>query len=772
MSLLRLALVLCVAGLAGAVAAATNRSTLLPSGWRIAAPAGPVATVGTLPEGLALTRDGTRILVVEGGTLPTELRILDAKTLAQRAAVSLRGAYGIPLVEPEGDGAWVAGANADVLFHVDLTAYKVDKELALPKGCWATAVTRVRSTLLAATCELTNRVVLADAATGAVRAAIDVGANPSAVVAAPGGTRLFVADWGERGIDVVDVASARRIARVGVGLHPEALALAPDGAHLYVANSDDDSLSIVDLRHLDAVPRSVPIRFGRTPAYGLNLDALAVAPDRRRLYAVAGAVNAVYAFAIQPGAALRRLGAIPTGWYPTAILPARDRLYVANDFGEHSRANPEYSLMRDQYGTGYIARTDVGSVRRLPVPDDAALREGELRVVRFAGSAHLERSAVVRAHGPIRHVIYIIKENRTYDQVFGDVRGADGDPGLVLFGEKVTPNEHAIVRRFGVFDRTFCDAQVSADGHTWSTGAIATDYVEKMWQADYAHPYRRPYYDFESPISPGRPHAGYVWDDALNARLAVRNYGEFVDLHGAWFFWKATPRFVAHTDERYAGYDLTVSDLTREAEWEREFRGFERSGDLPALEIVRLPNDHTRGTTPGALTPQAYVAQNDAALGKIVDVVSHSRFWRSTAIFVIEDDAQDGPDHVDEHRTTFLLASPYAKGGVQHAMYTTAGVLRTIELILGLPPMTTYDAHALPLYAAFTAKPDFRPYDALAPRIDIEARNTSAAYRAADSARLDFRHADAVDAATLNDILWHAVRGPRATPPPFGRFPS
>ncbi|MGH7329015.1 MAG: alkaline phosphatase family protein, partial [Polyangiaceae bacterium] len=361
---------------------------------------------------------------------------------------------------------------------------------------------------------------------------------------------------------------------------------------------------------------------------------------------------------------------------------------------------------------------------------------------------------------------------RTYDQVFGDIPRADGDPSLVLFGENVTPNEHAIVRRFGIFDRTFCDAQVSADGHQWSTGAIATDYVEKMWQADYAHPYRRPFYDFESPISPGRPHAGYLWDDALNAGVSIRNYGEFVDLKAAFFHWKGTKAFVAHTDSRYPGYTFAVSDLDREAEWEREFRAYERNGNLPALEVIRLPNDHTQGTKRDTLTPQAYVAQNDFALGKLIARVSHSRYWKSTAIFVIEDDAQDGPDHVDEHRTTFMLASPYARGGVQHTMYTTAAVLRTIELILGLPPMTTFDARATPLYAAFRNEADTRAFDALPPKIDIQAKNTKAAYRSREAGKLDFRHADAVDEATMNDMLWHAVKGARATPPPYGKFPS
>ena len=772
MSARHLALVLSAFAFCGALALAATTTIVLPTGRGIEAPSGPVATVGTLPEGLAFTRDGTRVLVIEGGVLPTSLRILDARTLAERGDVPLKGAYGVPLVDKAGDGAWIAGANTDSIVHIDLSKAAADREISIGKGCWVTAVAQIRSGTLAATCELSDRVAFIDESAGGVSNVVDVGANPSALAVSADGTQLYVADWGEHTVDVIDVTSAKRVARIGVGTHPEALALAPDRNHLFVANSDDDSISIVDLERMDRVPVVVPVPFDASGVHGNNLNALAISPDLRRLYVSAGAANAVYAFAIGSDSGLRRIGAIPTGWYPTAVLPSSGALYIANGFGERSRANPEYSLLKNQYGKGYIGATDVGSLRKMTVPDDEALRKGDTRVVQLAGSPGSSSDTVLRSNGPLRHVIYIIKENRTYDQVFGDIADADGDSSLVLFGKDVTPNEHAVADRFGIFDRTFCDAQVSADGHQWSTGAIATDYVEKMWQADYAHPYRRPFYDFESPIFPGRPHAGYLWDDVLDHGVSLRDYGEFVDLKGPTSRWKATETFVAHLDERYPGFNLKISDLTREAEWEREFRAYERGGDLPALQIVRLPNDHTQGTRAGTLTPQAYVAQNDFALGKLIDVVSHSRYWESTAIFVIEDDAQDGPDHVDEHRTTFMLASPYARGGVQHTMYTTAGVLRTIELILGLPPMTTYDAHATPLYDAFRNSADARAFTVIPPKIDIEAKNTKAAYRARDAAKLDFTNADAVDEATMNDMLWHAAKGPGATTPPHGRFPT
>ncbi|MGH7738418.1 MAG: bifunctional YncE family protein/alkaline phosphatase family protein, partial [Candidatus Tyrphobacter sp.] len=336
------------------------------------------------------------------------------------------------------------------------------------------------------------------------------------------------------------------------------------------------------------------------------------------------------------------------------------------------------------------------------------------------------------------HVIYIIKENRTYDQVLGDVAGADGDPSLAWFGERVTPNQHAIVRRFGVFDRAFADAQISADGHNWSMGAFANDYVERTWPTEAAR--RRDIYDFEAVYGAPTPHNGYLWDDAARAGIAYRDYGEFVDLDtpiGKPAVSHMPDIENGHLDPQYPGWNLEISDQTRYLAWKAEFDAFVSHDDLPALEIVRLPNDHTQGTRPHELTPQAYVAQNDYAFGEIVDAVSHSPYWATTAIFAIEDDAQNGPDHVDDQRTTLYVASPYALAGTHHSTYTTASLLHTIEIILGLRPMSIYDATAPPLYAAFGLRPDLAPYDAIAPRIDTNARNALNAYGAAESMRLD-----------------------------------
>jgi len=768
---------LLLVALAGAAVFAAPAVTMLPTGWRIRGPEGPAAVIGTLPEGLVISRDGLRVIELEAGHRKPALRVLDAATLHEIRSVPLSGAFGAPLRDPDGDGVWVniAGTFQEQIAHIDTDTGKVDRDVSLPQPFYPVALARSRRGLLAVAGDLGNRVLLVGQNEEVLRS-FTVGSHPSALQFSPDGFYLFVA---ERGASFVDVAyltyntiltadgtqalSPVGVARIPVGLHPDALAA--NEHDLFVADSDDDDVAVVDIGSHQVVAR-VQIPFARTDAVGTSPNALAL--DGDRLYVSCGAANAIAVFRVGRGD-LTPLGAIPTGWYPTAVAVDRAHgvLYIADGKGESGHANPRFRPGSD---TDYIADNLAGSIRRIAIPDDRALRAGLADVLDLAQHEAVPASPVVREDGPIRHVIYVIKENRSYDEVLGDISTADGDPSLVLFGANVTPNQHAIARRFGVFDRFFENAHVSADGHSWSTAAFANDYLEKMWPQNYAS--RRPFYDFEDAAEAAVPHGGYLWDDAAAHGVSLRNYGEFVTAGPS----APTPVSVSsdvlrpHTDRNYATFDMAVPDVDRFAEWKREFDAYETTHTLPQLEIVRFPRDHTAGTRTGSDTPVAMVADNDLAVGKLVDAVSHSADWSSTAIFVIEDDAQNGADHVDEQRAPFYLVSPYARGGIQHAAYTQASVLRTMEILLGLPPMSAYDAGARPLSAAFRATPDMRPFDALAAGVDVHARNTRAAYRAAESARLDFDEADRVDDGVLNDIVWHSVKGAAATPPPFGAF--
>jgi len=761
--------------LLGGVVVAAPGITTLPTAWRIRGPEGAVATVGTLPEGIAISRDGSQLVEVEGGYRKPVLRVLDAATLNEVRNVPLNGGFGAPLRDPDGDGVWinVAGTFQEQLAHVDTANGTVDRDVSLPLPFFPVAIARAPDGTLAVAGDLANRVAFVDPASERVTATVPTGRHPAALAFTADGKTLYVADRAESSLDVVDVASHAVTSRITVGLHPDALAI--DAAHLYVADSDDDDVAVVDLAS-NRVTARVQMPFARRDAVGASPNALTL--DGDRLYVSCGAANAVAVFRVTADG-LTPLGAIPTGWYPTAVAVDRAHgvLYVADGKGESGHANPRYAAqsasstrLANPAPAQYIGDQLVGSIRRIAIPDDATLARGTAEVRDLAQHESAPPSDVVRAGGPIKHVIYIIKENRSYDQVLGDVPGADGDKSLVLFGEDVTPNQHAVATRFGVFDRFFENAHVSADGHNWSTAAFANDYLEKMWPQNYGN--RRAFYDFEDSAEAAVPHGGYLWDVALAHGISLRDYGEYVSAGPS----KPTPVSVSndalrpHVDRNYATFDTNVPDVDRYTEWKREFDAYEQSHTLPQLEIVRFPRDHTAGTRAGSDTPQAMVADNDLAVGKLVDAVSHSADWASTAIFVVEDDAQNGPDHVDEQRAPFFLASPYAAGGVQHAMYTQASVLRTMEILLGLPPMSAYDAGARPLSAAFRTTPNLQPFDAIPAKVDVREKNRGRAYRAADSARLDLAHADRVDDGEMNDILWHAVKGARATPPPYGRF--
>jgi YVTN family beta-propeller protein len=754
------------AGVAGASVAAAPGTIELPNDWTIAAPDGPVGATGTLPQGITLSRDGSRAFVVDAGYSPPALRIIDTKTLATTARVALPDAFGSALRDANGDGVWVAGASANTIVHVDTTAARIDRTVDLGNDFYATSIARSpNGTTLAVTGDLAARVAFVDAHSGSVTSEWGTGAHPKASAFSPDGALAFVADWDGRTLDVIDPKKGA-VGSITVGLHPDAIAA--DATRLYVADADDDDVTVVDIASQRAIAR-VPL--GRGALVGASPNALTL--DGDRLYVSCGAANEIVVLHVDAGG-LTPLGALPTGWYPTAVAVDRPAgaLYVADGKGEGGHANAGYHpLARVHAGdshTGYIAANLIGSVRRLALPGDAELRAN--RAVDELGAPYARVPAapnpIVRAGGPIKHVIYVIKENRTYDQVLGDVTPGDGDPALVMFGRSVTPNEHALAQRFGLFDRFFDNAHVSADGHNWSLGAFANDYLEKMWPPEYAG--RRSLYDFEDGAHASVPHSGYLWDLAARGGVSFRNYGEFAT-PGARKGSDVTldmPSLRDRTDRHFPTFDMSIPDVDRLAEWQREYDAFETARTLPQLEVVRLPRDHTAGTRPGSVTPQGMVADNDLAVGRLAAIVSHSPDWYDTAIFILEDDAQNGADHVDEQRSTFLLISPYAGGGVQHLTYTTASVLRTIETILGLPPLTPYDAGARPLSAAFRARPDLRPFDALPAQTDTSAVNDRAAYRAADSARLDFSREDAAPDGELNDILWHAVKG--RTPEPAG----
>jgi YVTN family beta-propeller protein len=704
----------------------------LPTGWHLSAPPGDVAVTGTMPQGLALSPDDTLLAVVESGVNPPALRILDVRGLQEVRTIPLRDAFGTPVWVNDRE-VLVPGGSTNAVLAVHVRSGRI---VSIPAGDFVSALARNGDGTIDEANDLGSTVMRIGAGNAQTWR---TGTHPAAVL--EDNKVTYVANRGESSLTVL--ASGESIA---VDLHPAALALSPGGTRLYVACSDADAVDVISTASNTVIAR-IPV--GLPQGRGASPNALAVAPDGT-VYVSLGAQNAVAEIHGD-----RLVARAPTGWYPDGIAVDNRNVYVSNGKGERSPANPDFQPERRD-DPEYVGSALNGSVR--VIPRDAFTGESTEEVSRnLPKPAPTPPQTIVRNGGPIKHVIYIIKENRTYDQVLGDLPGADGDPNLAWFGERITPNDHAIAERFGIYDRTFTDAQVSANGHNWSTAAFANDYLERMWPPNYGG--RRKLYDFEDGATASVPGTGYLWDDADAHGVSLRDYGEFVSDPSTpgGDYTTRMPGLIGHIDPRSPGFDLHVSDEYRVDVWQASYERYERDGDLPQLQIVRLPNDHTSGTYPGALTPQSYVAQNDHALGRIVDVVSHSKDWASTAIFVIEDDSQNGPDHVDDQRTTFYLISPYAAPGVHHAHYTTCSVLHTIELLLGLPPMTIYDAVAPPIYDGFALSPDLRPYDVLPERIDDTVKNRRTAYGAAESLKMDFAHADDQDPRVLNDILAHVA---------------
>ncbi|HEY7058520.1 MAG TPA: alkaline phosphatase family protein, partial [Vicinamibacterales bacterium] len=474
--------------------------------------------------------------------------------------------------------------------------------------------------------------------------------------------------------------------------------------------------------------------------------------------------------------------------YPTGVLFDRDgtRFFVLDGKGLSSAANvrgpqPGGARMDGQY-TGNMFQ---GAISTVPLPNAAALTRYSMQVRELTPYSDVHRlqpadapraSPIPRRVGdssPIKHVFYVIRENRTYDQVLGDLPKANGDASLTLFGEDVTPNGHAIARTFTTFDNFYVDAEVSYDGHAFSTGAYATDFVEKMWPANYGrreglylseggYKLRNPYGNIAAPPQ------GYIWDFAKRANVTVRSYGEFAAWQEKGGEVTATvPGLVGLVHPSYPPFDLSIPDSKRVDVWLEEFQKFEQAGGLPQLSIIRLGNDHTSGTSPGTLTPRSMVAENDVALGRVIDAISHSRFWRESAVFVLEDDAQNGPDHVDAHRSVLLVASPFVRhGAIDSTLYSTSAVLRTMELILGIQPMSQYDAAATPLYNAFQTTPSQETFSHMAARVPLDERNDWSSPGAAASLRMNLQEADMAPDLELNQVIWQSIHGAGSLMPP------
>ncbi|MBN1845245.1 MAG: hypothetical protein JW810_06145 [Sedimentisphaerales bacterium] len=741
---------------------------------------------------------------------------------------------------PDGSRLYLSNVDGDIkvfgrgpdgrvqgLFTIDLPpADAPGRQREIPAGL---AVSHDGRRLYAAL-NLSNRLAEIDTASGTVLRLWDVGVAPYDVLLA--GEKAYVSNWGGRRPDddsltgpagrgtrvrvdpvrhiasegsvcVIDLARNAPTRHILVGLHSSAMALSPTGHHVVVANSASDTLSVIDTR-TDEVVETLWAKPSPADPFGASPNALAFNVSGDRLYVANGTQNALAVFEFYPGKS-KLLGMIPTGWFPGAVAydAWRNRLYVANIKGvglTRSLRDPQKKEHNTYQYHGTLSLMPVPEAGQLPTLTRRVLdnyRFGLLKEARQPARPNQPPRPIPRRVGEpsvFRHVVYIIKENRTYDQVLGDIPAGNGDPSLCVFGEEITPNQHRIVRQFVLLDNIYCSGILSADGHQWSDSAFATDYLEKSF-AGFPRSYPDGMTDKDVDALAYAP-SGFIWDNAIAHDKSLRVYGEFAITQASWkdpnrpdppTFLDYYRDFIDQTgrihiasrpaieslrpylNTRTVGWDMDIPDVFRAARFIEELREYERGGSLPNLLIVCLPNDHTSGTREGAPTPAAQVADNDLAFGRIVEAISHSRFWEHTCIFAIEDDPQAGWDHVSGFRTTAYVISPYTRRqAVVSTQYNQTSILRSIELILGLPPMNQIDATATALFDCFTDTPDFRPYVAVPATIPLDQMNprpediSDATLRrdALASAGLDLQEVDRCPEDVLNRILWHARKGP------------
>jgi YVTN family beta-propeller protein len=738
-------------------------STLLPSGWRIR-PAGRAVPVGTLPLNLVTLSDGS-LMVANSGYGPNGLMRIDPGKGAVVWQTVLPAWLGLARSGGDWrDTVWVSGAGTNRLYRLTWQggiAWTLDSvALADPSArLFPAGIALIpRRGLVAVVGNLSDSVYFIDAATLERRGAVAVGHRPYTAVA--GGSSLYVSDWGDSTVSVIDLSVSPPVRRSAllVGPHPSALALRD--SDLFVALAGANGVARVDLA-TGQVREQLTVALAPHAPPGSDPNALTLSPDGRTLYVAMAGSNAVAVVRLD-AKGMRVAGLIPAGWYPSALAASADgrTLYIANGKGNGSGANAD--------GT-YIGNVITGSVSIIPVPDSAALRRYTRQVYALSPFSNARLGATVRPSDrppELKHVVYIIRENRTYDQVFGDVARGNGDARLAIFDNAVTPNAHAIAARWVLFDNFYVNGEVSADGHEWSTRAFASDYNEKTWPQIYGHGRQ---WDLTSGEDLANPRGSYLWDAALRRGLWVVNFGEMTesdddDSAATKTVRTNIPGLKNITAGNYPGFVLSVPDTTRARLFADSVASWDLQGRFPDLTILWLPRDHTLGRSASKPTPRAMVADNDLALGLIVERLSQSPAWPSLAIFVLEDDAQNGPDHVDAHRSVLLVASPYARrDAVDSTFYTTASVLRSIEQILGLAPLSQYDAAATSLWNAFTRRPDLTPFFHLTNTWPLHELNPSA-FRSRIPTR-DLAGADEADEIELNREIWESVH-PGSAPPP------
>ena len=760
----------------------SNRVSL-PNGWNLT-PVGKMLPVGDLPLNIAVSRSGKMLAVTNNGQSDQSIHLIDSESLVLLDSVIIAKSWLGLTFSADEKSLYASGGNDNWIIRYAIKEKKLIPQDTLifgkrwpnPISIAGIAVDDQKQILYAVTKE-NNSLYIYDLKEKKVKKQIPLGGEGYTCLLSGDCNKLYITCWGCDKVISFDTRSQNITGWIPVGDNPNDICSTHNGKYLFVSNANDNSVSVISVDQNRVIEVLNSALYPDAPS-GSTPNSIALSDDEKMLYIANADNNCLAVFDVSTPGISKSKGFIPTGWYPTCVRVIKDRIFITNGKGLTSKANPNGpnpTNKRDdvvyQKGTKkkikvqYIGGLFTGTLQAISTPTSEQLsiysqavykntrysKEKEMLTTGEKGNSIPSR---VGDQSPIKYVFYVIKENRTYDQVLGDIPEGNGDPNLVLFGKNITPNLHALAKQFVLLDNFYVDGEVSADGHNWSMGAYATDYLEKNWPTSYGG--RGGTYPGEASIEIANNKNGFLWDYCKRFGVSYRTYGEFISDSDT----PNIPSLKDHFCHNYSGFDLSVRDTLRLGMWKHDFDSLYSAGQIPRFSSIRFGNDHTAGLKLGSPTPFASAADNDLAVGLFIEYLSKSPIWNESAIFILEDDAQNGPDHVDAHRSPAYVAGGFVKQGfVDHTMYSTSSILRTMELILGLPPMSQYDASAEPLWRCFEQSASHPPFRSLPNIVDLNLKNTVVNKLSQMSEKFNFNKEDRVPDEEFNVILWGAVHG-------------
>ena len=756
----------------------------LPNGWKLSS-AGKSFGLGDLPLNIAVSNSKKFVAVTNNGVSAHSIMLIDVKSERVIDSVIIPKAwYGLAF-SPDDQYLYAAGGHDNKIVRYEIIQNKLNKKDEIVLGAvWPNRIApsgitfdSKRQKIYVVTRDNRSLYVI-DAKTQKIDKQFGLDGEAYMSVMSTDAKELYISCWGCDHVLVFDLGLQAWKAPIKVGDNPNEMLISPNGQQLYVCNANDNTVSVINLKTKKVIETLDVALYPNSPS-GSTTNGLALDPVKKSLFIANADNNCLAVFDVStPGKSVPK-GFIPVGWFPTNVKFINNKIWVTNGKGNTSLANP-YGPRPIKNGeevilhgadvnapkeVQYIGSMFKGTMSVIPSPSVKDLQGYSKAVYRNASySPSKSDLADKEAPGfpipmkmgqksPIKYVFYVIKENRTYDQVLSDVKGGNGDTTLLLFGRKYTPNQHAIAEKFVLLDNFYVDSEVSADGHMWSMGAYATDYMEKSWPTSYGGKGGGIYGEPEKNVVLNK--SGYIWDLCNRYGVTFRTYGEFVT-NG-----KATiPVLDKHFHPTFPSYSLAIMDTTRLRIWKTEFEAMVKENRVPQFNTLRLGNDHTEGLRIGRPTPYAHVADNDLAVGQLIETLSKSPIWNETAVFILEDDAQNGADHVDAHRSPAYVAGGFVKRNyVDHTAYSTSSMLRTIELILGLSPMSQYDAAAMPMWRSFDSVAKPSDFKAISPNVDLQAKNVVRNEWQRKSELFNFEKEDANNDVAFNLVLWHGLKG-------------